>query len=175
MNIHKYYQKILTLLFLNDEDPFERELLNIEVEKNIDRGVVDLFLEWKHNHRTFSEIIEVQLTPKKKTLQDKIKLYSKKSDLFSICLPSKTLKSALKVFAKMKADLPSIHLVYLMHEDNITKNQRKIVDDKSMVVTAFSPFILMKCKDGSIECIEKFVNDYKKLFFEALLPSYLKR
>lgn len=174
LRIHKYYQKIIALLFINKHDPFGRRLLQIKAEKKYGKGVADLFLKWEHEGKTFMEIIEIEVSPKKKTLEEKIKLYSKKADLFSLCIPSKKLPGLLKVFSKMRAQLPKIKIVYIMHDAQIRKNSRKMVKDKHILIGAYSPFMLSLCPDGNVECIIKNAGTNRNLFFNALLRDYLK-
>ena len=68
--IHNYYQKILSLLFLKNKDPFGRTLIEIDCEKKIDNVLADLYLKWGYNGRLFTEIIEVELGSKKKGIED---------------------------------------------------------------------------------------------------------
>ncbi|MCD6575871.1 MAG: hypothetical protein J7K73_01790 [Nanoarchaeota archaeon] len=171
--IHNYYQKILALLFLEGQDPFNRKLIDIEAEKKIGKGVADLFLKWEYKGMTFTEIIEVHLKPRKKILEDKIKLYNGKANLLSICIPSNQLEAIHAVFKKMKKDLTKINIVYLIDSDVVSKNKRKIVKDKNMIVGLHSPFYLTKKKD--FELIKEDVNSKRYLLFEAFLPIYLKK
>lgn len=170
--IHNYYQKILSLLFIEGLDPFNRKLLKIDAEKKIGNGVVDLFLKWKYKEKKFTEIIEVQVKPKKKIIEEKIKLYENKATLFSICIPSNRLKSIYDVFSKMKKDLIKINIVYLIDSDVVIKNKKKIVKDKDMIIGIHSPFFLSKC---DIDSLKKKINSQKYLLFEAFLPIYLKK
>ncbi len=173
LKIHNYYQKILALLFIENCDPFNRKLKNIETEKKIGCGVVDLYLKWKYKNYNFSEIIEVQLKPRKKTLENKIKLYENKTNLFSICIPSNQLKAAKSVFSKMKKNLSKINIVYLIDSNAVSKNKRKIVKDKNMIVGLHSPYYITKNKDMNL--IKNKINSRRYFLFEALLPEYLKK
>ncbi len=173
LNIHNYYQKILALLFMEGCDPFNRKLLDIKAEKKVGKGIVDLFIKWKYNEYIFSEIIEVQLKPKKKVLENKIDLYEKKTNLFSICIPSNQLKATRSVFSKMKKDISKINIVYLIDSNAVTKNKRKLVKDKEMIVGLHSPHYITKKKD--LELIKNDINPNKYFLFEAMLPFYLKK
>jgi len=76
-------------------------------------------------------------------------------------------------FKKMKKDLTKINIVYLIDSDVVSKNKRKIVKDKNMIVGLHSPFYLTKKKD--FELIKEDVNSKRYLLFEAFLPIYLKK
>ncbi len=173
LNIHNYYQKILALLFIENCDPFNRKLVRIEAEKEVGEGVVDLFLEWDYKKHRFSEIIEIQLKPRKKILENKIELYKDRTNLFSICVPSNQLTATRSVFRKMRKNLSKINIVYLIDSAAISKNRRKIIKDKNMVVGLHSPYYLTKKKD--LELIKNDVNSKRNFLFEAFLPHYLKR
>lgn len=170
--LHNYYQKVLALLFMQDKDPFERELLEIDAEKKTGQGLADLYLKWKKGRRTFTEIIEVELQGKKKTLLNKIKLYEEKADLFSICIPSKNLDPLIKVFTTMKKDLPKVNIVYLVDDSVVTKNGRKIVKDRQLIVGAQSPFMLINQKN--FKDAKDLVKGQGSFLFDAFLPIYLK-
>jgi len=171
--LHNYYQKLLVFLFINNKDPFDRVLKNISTEKRIGNGVVDIYAEWEKDGKRFDEIIEVELGGKKKNLESKIRLYSKKADLLSICIPSKRLDSLISVFPKMRKDLTRINIVYLIDDEVVTKNRRKMTTDHKILVGAQSPFFIMKSKTNFAE-LKEFINSKKNLFFDALLPIYLK-
>jgi hypothetical protein len=171
--IHKYYQKVLALLFLQNQDPFNRQLISIDAERKVGNGLADLHIHWEKDSRKFSEIIEIELSGKKKTLENKIKLYSKQADLFSICIPSKSLGSIVSVFPKIRKDLNHINIVYLIDDEIVTMNQRKIVKDRKMVISAQSPFFFINQK-RSLDEMKEFLNSKKNLLFDALLPIYLK-
>ena len=170
--LHNYYQKVLAFLFIQDKDPFERELLEIDAEKRTGQGLTDLYLKWKKGRRTFTEIIEVEIQGKKKTLLNKIKLYEKKADLFSICIPSKNLDPLIKVFTTMKKDLPKINIVYLVDDSVVTKNGRKIVKDRQLNVGAQSPFMLINQKN--FKDAKDLVKGQGSFLFDAFLPIYLE-
>lgn len=171
--IHNYYQKVLLLLFTKQKDPFNRRVKEIDVEKKVGKGLADVYIKWEYNGKEFDEIIEVELQGRKKNLLNKIKLYGDKADLFSLCIPSKKLTPLMTVFSKMKKDLPNINIVYLMDDDQIRKNRRKIVQDQKLVVGAHSPFMLMNMKN-KFKDVREFVNSKRYFFFDALLPLYLK-
>ena len=132
-----------------------------------------MFLKWNYKGNKFTEIIEVQLKPKKKVFEDKIKIYRNKAELFSICIPSNKLNSINSVFSKMKKDLNKINIVYLIDSGAVTENKRKIVKDKNMIVGLHSPYYLTKKKD--FELIKEDANSKKYFLFEAFLPMYLKK
>ena len=172
MNIHNYYQKILALLFMEGCDPFNRNLLSIDAEKKVGDGIVDLFLQWKYKDYNFSEIIEVQLKPKKKVLENKIKLYEDKTNLFSVCVPSNQLNAARSVLAKMKGNISKINIVYLIDSEAVSKNKRKLVKDRNMVVGLHSPHYITKKED--LDLIKNNLDLNRYFLFDALLPFYLK-
>jgi hypothetical protein len=171
--IHNYYQKLLTLLFMQNQDPFNRQLLSIDVEKKIGAGLADLYLKWEKDKKVFTEIIEIELGGRKKNLENKIRIYSKKADLFSICVPSKKLDSIISIFPKMRKDLNNIKIVYLIDDKEVSRNRRKLIKDQKMVISAQSPFFFINPKKSLGE-IKEFLNSKKNLFFDALLPIYLK-
>lgn len=171
--LHRYYQKLLVFLFLNNKDPFNRTLKRVNVEKRCGKGYVDLFLKWERNKKQFTEIIEIETSSKKKNLENKIKLYSKKADLFSICTTSKNLSSLISIFPKMRKDLPKINIVYLVDDSVVTKNKRKIVGDQKFLVGANSPFFILNSNKNFTD-FKEFINSRKHLMFDALLPIYLK-
>ncbi|MCD6547495.1 MAG: hypothetical protein J7K22_03005 [Nanoarchaeota archaeon] len=172
--IHKYYQKLLAYLFLMGKDPFGRKLLSIEAEKKTKKGVCDLFIEWDYKGKKFSEIIEVELRARKKDLENKIKIYNEESDLFSLCVSSKKIKPLMSTFFKMKKNLWKINFIYIIDTNEVTKNKRKITENKNMVLIAHSPFFIMQCK-GDYSCIKELVNSKRSLLFESFILQYLKK
>jgi len=172
--IHNYYQKILSLLFLKNKDPFGRTLIEIDCEKKIDNVLADLYLKWGYNGRLFTEIIEVELGSKKKGIEDKIKKYYGKSDFLSFCFPSQKIPSFLKVIPKIK-EISKINIIYIIDSGTVTKNRRKIIDDKNLVVSAHSPFMLMKCPSGDIDCIKQVVAKQRTLFFDTLFQDHFSK
>jgi hypothetical protein len=167
--IHNYYQKILSLLFINGKDPFNRQLLSIDCEKRIEKGVADIYLKWRYNNKVFTEIVEVELQGKKKTIQNKIKLYRDSADFLSFCVPSQRVPPMVKIFPKMKKDLGKINLLYIIDSNIVTKNRRRIVDDKDFVVSAHSPFLLLDCPDGDMSCVKEVANRHRSLLFDAMV------
>lgn len=173
--IHNYYQKVLSLLFMNGKDPFNRTLLEIDCERKIENALADLYLKWNYNNKTFTEIIEVELQGRKKSIENKISNYYQKADFLSFCLPSKRLPSFLKILPKMKKDLGKINIIYIIDSETVSKNRRKIIDDEKMVISAHSPFMLTQCPSGDMACIKEVVNKQKILIFDALFHQYLNK
>lgn len=173
--IHNYYQKVLALLFMNGKDPFGRTLIDLECEKDLDGATADLYLKWRYHHRTFTEIVEVELHGRKKRIEGKINNYYGKADFLSFCFPSTKLPPLLKVFPKMMKDISKINIIYIIDSETVTKNRRRIIDDKNMVVSAHSPFMFTKCPSGDMACIKEVMNKHRSLIFDAMMQQHFRK
>ena len=172
--IHNYYQKVLSLLFINGKDPFNRKLLSIECEKKLDHTLADLYLKWDYNGKVFTEIVEVELQSKKKGIEHKIDRYYKRADFLSFCFPSQKLPSLIKVFSKIKKDLNKINIIYIIDSEAVTRNKRKIIDDQKMIISAHSPFMLTQCPSGDMSCVKEVVSRHKSIFFDTLIHQHFR-
>ena len=74
----------------------------------------------------------------------------------------------------MKKELPNIHIIYLIDSEVVSKNKRKLVQDKNLLIGAHSPFILMKFHKN-LKGVKERINSSRYLWFDALLPIYLKK
>ena len=80
----------------------------------------------------------------------------------------------MKVIPKIK-EISKINIIYIIDSGTVTKNRRKIIDDKNLVVSAHSPFMLMKCPSGDIDCIKQVVAKQRTLFFDTLFQDHFSK